>query len=166
MLIAPPPERAHASLYATRHALIVHSNAVYRSTGFDDQGLQTILDEPVSLQVLGVSLRTALDSSRFLKQEEVRNFFDLKNSVPRYERWVTHVMSSLQVTTRRSLFKGLLACSAERMGGRISITPSKREGAEGWGGLGDPTAHVHIDATCTDVELGIACRLALSRCMG
>lgn len=149
----------------------------HSGTSSDHKGKQNFLEPSASDEKLGLSVIDALAHSRFVLPaprfdvwihpdvEFDLDLDDYKKRADRYVLWTKNLMTSYGYKTKRALFKDLQNCGIESKNGLIKITPMRREGAEGWEGLGKGMEGiVEIPATSTPAEIGAALRLAFTRC--
>jgi hypothetical protein len=142
---------------------ILNAQMYYRSSASDRDSYGVILKDPIDDQTLGRHLRAALAASRMLTLEETALYFEPNASKERYERWVQWCMQGTGATKRRALFKGFRSCSCRvRTDGILEIAPYRRQGAEGWVGLGRETV-VSCPISSPDDELGRTLRVAMER---
>lgn len=158
--------------------ICIETYSGYRSSDSRDyRGKQIFLMTDVSDEVLGLAVMEVLANSRWVlgvpREGSVypvgvefdADLYDYKQGIERYVQWVKTLMTRYGYKTKRALFKDLQNCGIESKNGLIKITPMRREGAEGWEGLGKGMEGVvEIPATSTPAEIGAALRLAFNRC--
>lgn len=142
---------------------LIDSSACYRTSTPDEAGYKAVRLEPVADDVLGVTLRNALNQSRLLTLEEAKAMFARENSESRYERWVAWAMVELGATNRKRLFEQMRRCHVVRRLDVIEISPMRKTRGEGWVGLDDPHVIVRCHVTGSDNEVGHALRFAMDR---
>jgi hypothetical protein len=127
----------------------------------DPDAFHRILGPTHTANSLGNALREALDSSRFLDVEDASMFLDGEASSARWNMFVSELMHSSGVGSRRALFKDMMQCNVAEDETKITFSPTQHEKLEVWKGLG-------IDTTCsvaaTDEEIGTALTTALRNC--
>lgn len=134
----------------------------YRSSAVDP-GAEIYLESASSRDVLGQSLLEALSRSRTIRPEEIDEFFDREKIHERYENSVAGLVQRYNYRSRRSLFAGLKSCFVVCEDGVISISPSRRDGSEGWSGI-DREENVVVTEEARPEDIGEATYLALERC--
>ncbi|CNH85137.1 contact-dependent growth inhibition system immunity protein [Yersinia pekkanenii] len=118
-------------------------------------------------QTIGEAVLLALSNSRTLSLEESADFFDLEKGQEQYAAWIAMLMQKYGYKTKRALFKDMKNCSIHCINGVITISPTRHEKLEAWGGRGiKESDDVVISVNSTPAEIGAALRLALSRCKG
>ncbi|MFH5255071.1 contact-dependent growth inhibition system immunity protein [Burkholderia semiarida] len=157
-----------ASAYENRDFVQVETQSGYRGGLPDPLGKRIQLLNPTTDEDLGCAVLDALAASRFLHPNEHREFFDIRGRVvPQYEEWVKSVMAAYGYKTRRALFKDMKSCGIEKLGGVITMRPTHHEKLEAWSGEGiTEDSLVQVRAGSDPAEIGMALRLALSRCTG
>jgi len=115
-------------------------------------------------EILGKSIKEALNNSRRLSLEEHRNL--AINLSENYKAWIQRTMEKYGYKTKRALFKNMKSCSILRQDNLIIIKPSYHEKLEGWSGDGiKEEDYVKLPATSSFSEIGAGLRLAFERCI-
>lgn len=112
-------------------------------------------------EIIGRTLLTALDKSRFVDNTEPE-FFDPNRATRVYENWEKDVMQRYGFKSKRDAYKSMDWCRGEMFDGKIEVEPHRR-GSPGWRSL-PPEKTVVIPATDDAGAVGAAVRLALDRC--
>ncbi|WP_145583362.1 contact-dependent growth inhibition system immunity protein [Yersinia thracica] len=116
---------------------------------------------------IGEAVLIALSNSRTLSLEESAEFFDLETGKEQYAAWIAMLMQKYGYKTKRALFKDMKKCSIHCLNDVITISPSRHEKLEAWGGTGrGGSDKVILPVNSPPGEIGAALRLALSRCKG
>jgi hypothetical protein len=150
--------------------------AIHRSTKFisveplsgvpglmyqEEEPYRIYLDPDATNELIGCTLLTALDKSRFVDNTEPE-FFDPDRATRVYENWEKDVMQRYDFKSKRDAYESLDWCEGQLFDGKIEIEPHRR-GSPGWRSL-PPEKTVVIPATDDAEAVGAAVRLALSRC--
>jgi hypothetical protein len=130
---------------------------VYR----EDEPYRIYLHPDATNELLGRTLLTALNKSRFVDNTEPE-FFDPDRADRVYETWEKDVMQRYGFASKRDAFKSTDWCRATASDGKITIEPHRPEWPK-WRRLA-PEQTVVIPATDDAEAIGAAVRLALSRC--
>jgi len=160
----PPDHKPAATLTASPAFVDVVAHSGYRGYRPDREAFGCTLAADASDEQLGSAVRKALLLSRQIEFAEVKAFFDSKLMQQLHDDWVALMMSSYGYRSRRALHQALRSCRCESDGSKIRLVPWRREGAEGYVGFGTPDVDVVVPFDSSDVELGAAARVALSRC--
>ncbi|HDL6961543.1 TPA: CdiI family contact-dependent growth inhibition immunity protein [Yersinia enterocolitica] len=116
---------------------------------------------------MGEAVLIALSNSRTLSLEEYGDFFNLEKGQEKYAAWIAMLMEKYGYKTKRALFKDMKNCSIHCINDVITISPTRHEKLEAWGGTGrGGSDKVILSANSSPAEIGAALRLALSRCKG
>lgn len=109
-----------------------------------------------------------MSNSRTLSNLEDRiAFFDIEKSKAQYAAWVAMLMEKYGYKTKKSLFIKMKSCGVHCVNSKITISPTRHEKREAWGGSGiKDSDSVILSIDNTPVEIGAGLRLALSRCKG
>jgi CDI immunity protein len=127
----------------------------------EDKPYRVYLDPDATNELVGRTLLTALNKSRFVNNSEPE-FFDPDRATRVWANWEEDVMQRYGLKSRRDVYKSLDWCRGETFDGKIEIEPHRR-GSPGWRSL-PPEKTVIIPATDDAEVVGAAVRLALSRC--
>ncbi|MFC5694170.1 contact-dependent growth inhibition system immunity protein [Pseudomonas sp. GCM10022186] len=169
--------RAWANAKLNKEFICIETYSGYRMSQADHKGVTHLLAPDASDQAVGEALLDALSKSRFVLPEPRKDvwihpeatfdseLYDFDASEQRYKDWISQLMEKYDYKTKRALFKDMKNCSIELKEGSMTIRPSRHEKLEGWGGTGlGGSDYVIIPATSTPEEVGVALRLAFSRC--
>ncbi len=162
-----PEKHYSCSTYNTPNFIYIETTSGRGMVAADPMFPGISLPQDVDVEILGSHVIKELSSSRTLSLEECGVFFDLDKENLNYEKWVQELIGKYGYESRRELFKDMKHCSVMCSKGLITISPSRHEKLEAWGGTGIKDAdHVIIPADSTPTEIGAALRLAFSRCIG
>ncbi|MFC5694173.1 contact-dependent growth inhibition system immunity protein [Pseudomonas sp. GCM10022186] len=169
--------RAWANAKLNKEFICIETYSGYRMSQADHKGVTHLLAPDASDQAVGEALLDALSKSRFVLPEPRKDvwihpeatfdseLYDFDASEQRYKDWISQLMEKYGYKTKRALFKDMKNCDIESFSGKIIIGPSHHEKLEGWSGKGLSEAdNVIIPTTSTPEEVGVALRLAFSRC--
>lgn len=169
--------RAWANAKLNKEFICIETYSGYRMSQADHKGVMHLLAPDASDQVIGEALMDALSKSRFVLPEPRKDvwihpeatfdsdLYDFNLMMQRYKKWVARLMEQYAYKTKRALFKDMKSCNVERKLGTLEMTPSHHEKLEAWSGDGFTEAdNVIIPTTSTPEEVGVALRLAFSRC--
>jgi hypothetical protein len=133
--------------------------------GRDPGGVCDFHDLDVSDEVLGRSLRGALNASRWISMEEYPLFFDHEKLKQVDQAWVGQVMRTFEYRTERAVYRNMLRCMVDCSEHTITMRPLVHVKLEAWSGERiDPSQRIELPDAVDDVALGRALRTALSRC--
>lgn len=169
---------AWASVKMNSDFICVETYSGYRSNQQDPLGVQHLGTPDVSDKKLGEMVVDALAHSRFVlaaPRTDVwihpeatfdMEFYDYNRTAERYAEWVKNLMAHYGYKTKRALFKGMKNCNISSSNGAITISPTRHERLEAWGGTGrGGSDKVILSIDSTPEEIGAGLRLALSRCI-
>lgn len=157
---------AWAQAYQNQDIIRVQSCSGYRGCAYDPRGNETVLGVSADDDALGIAVRNALGSSRFLSIKELPDFFDYRRVEERYADWVKSLMTRQGYNTKTALFRGMKFCSIRLSKGTIEIVPTIHKKLEAWGReKNDGIEEVFIGADSLPKEIGAALRLGFSRCV-
>lgn len=158
--------KAWAQVYANPDFIEVQTYSGYRNFLPDPEGKVYHFPASASDVNLGEAILASLAASRFLPPQANAEFFDIRGRVvPLYEAWVKKTMAQYGYASKRAMFVVMKSCSVERIGGTITVRPSRHEKLEAWSGDGlKEEDQVHVPAESDSATIGRALRLALSRC--
>lgn len=154
-----------ASVHLSNGYISVSASSGYRNCACDPEAYHHVMSDNCSDEKLGESLRNALNKSRFLPIDEVREFFNLDNVEHRYSIFVEHLLDKMEGIPRQKAFKTMKLCNIRLEDGKVKISPTKKARGEAWEGTGFTVKNTQvINFTSTDKELGAATREALACC--
>lgn len=154
-----------ASIYINGDFVNIRTLSGRGLMGVDSSGLNAVLPADVDDSTLGCSIIEALRKSRWLSVYECASFFDRDERKRVYEQWVSDLMESFGYKKRRELFKNMMNCSVIDRSGSVEIRPTNHDKSEAWSGRGiSHEDHVHRSLDSSAEEMGVAVRLAISRC--
>ncbi|AJK18295.1 MULTISPECIES: contact-dependent growth inhibition system immunity protein [Yersinia pseudotuberculosis complex] len=170
---------AWASVKMNTDFICVDTYSGYRSNQLDPLGVQHLSSPDVSDLYLGEMVKDALSHSRFVLpaprtdiwiHPEVTfdlDLYDSRRTVERYDEWVKKLMVHYGYKTKRALFKDMKSCDICCNHDAITISPTRHEKLEVWGGTGlKGSDNVILSVDSSPTEIGAGLRLALSRCKG
>jgi CDI immunity protein len=129
----------------------------------EDRPYRIYLDPDAANELIGRTLLTALEKSRFVDNAEPQ-FFDPDRATRVWENWEKDVMQRYGFKSKRDAYKSMDWCQGHMFDGKITIEPHRRGSpGSGWRSL-PPEKTVVIPATDEAEAVGAAVRLALSRC--
>lgn len=155
------------SVYSTKEFLSVETDSGLGRVRRDPLFPPHLLPPDADDQTMGDAVLIALSNSRTLSLEESADFFDLEKGKEQYAAWIEMLMQKYGYKTKRALFKDMKNCSIHYINGVITISPTRHEKLEAWGGTGrGGSDDVTLSVNSPPAEIGAALRLALSRCKG
>lgn len=168
---------AWANAKLNKDFLCIQTYSGYGSSRADHKGSMHLLPFDASDKAVGEALLDALSKSRFVLPEPRNDvwvhpeatfdsdLYDLNAMEQRYQEWVSLLMERYGYRSKRALFKDMKSCNIKSRLGEFVMTPSHHEKLEAWSGKGiSDSDNVVILATSSPSEVGVALRLALSRC--
>jgi len=157
---------ARARAHQTQDFIWLFTDSGLGLVAYDPQGKDFILGLDAEDAALGVAVREALASSRFLTPKEAMKFLDYRTMGDEYEERVKSLMETHGYKNESAMFKNMKSCSIILSKGTIEIRPTIRKALGGWGRTKtDGIENVLIPANSPAHEIGAALRLALSRCL-
>jgi hypothetical protein len=134
---------------------------------YDPQGKDVILGLDADDNALGVAVREALASSRFLSPKEAMKCLDYRRRGDEYEERVRSLMGMHGYKGKIAMFKNVKSCGITLSKGTIEFRPSIHKTLDRWVGhmKSDGIDDVLIRADRPSHEIGAALRLAFSRCL-
>lgn len=160
-----PKHQKWASAYFNGDFIAVSTRSGYRGTARDPQGCETHLSPDASNETLGRSVLDAVACSRFLKLDEIDDFFNLERTTLAYTKWVASLLERYKYKTRRALFKSMALCHITVTTGTLEIAPMRHEKLEAWSGKrNDGVDNILLPLERPPEEIGKALRIAFSRC--
>lgn len=155
------------SVSSTKDFLSVDTYSGLGMVGRDPLFPPNLLPPDADDQTIGEAVLVALSNSRTLSLEESADFFDLEKGKEQYAAWIAMLMERYGYKTKRALFKDMKRCSIHCINDVITISPTRHEKLEAWGGTGrGGSDKVILPVNSPPSEIGAALRLALSRCKG
>ncbi|MCQ2995020.1 contact-dependent growth inhibition system immunity protein [Pseudomonas syringae] len=158
--------KSWVSIKLNNEFIFIETYSGYLNCLPDPEGKRFFLSPSCTDRELGESILEALAVSRMVDPKENPEFFDFRGRVSlQYSEWIAEVMIKFGYKTKRALFKDMKSCSADAIGGLITIRPTHHEKLEAWSGKGiTEKDYVVILASSYVDEIGSAFRLAFSRC--
>ncbi|MCT8350060.1 CdiI family contact-dependent growth inhibition immunity protein [Photorhabdus temperata] len=157
-----------ASCYSTKEFLLIETKSGLGMVAADPNFQPHLLSIIADNKSIGESVLQALSNSRTLASLEERGtFFDLEKGKEQYAAWVAMLMEKYEYKTKKALFKDMKHCFIHCVNSFITISPSRHEKLEAWGGTGrGGSDKVILSVENSTAEIGAGLRLALSRCIG
>ncbi len=165
---------AWASVLANERFFCLRTCSRYRASIVDPQGAAIYLEPSACDERLGEAVLNCLAQSRFVapyadKRVNPEAGVDAELHDPvrigdRYESWVKEMMAKYGYKSRRALFAGLRNCQVSMADSEIVMTPTYRDGKEGWSGFSDEDGGLKISASAAPADVGAALRRALGDC--
>ena len=156
-----------ASCYWNNEFLSIETMSGLGRFGDDSLFPPHLLPPDADDKSIGEAVLIALSNSRTLSLEEYSDFFNLEKSQEKYVAWIAMLMEKYGYKTKRALFKDMKNCSIHCINDVITISPTRHEKLEAWGGTGrGGSDKVILSVNSSPAEIGAALRLALSRCKG
>ena len=129
----------------------------------DPEADEILLDLEVSDEMLGQTVLDTLKQSRYLSRNDA--WILQQEAQKKYQEWVQNMMKRYGYKGKRALFKNMKSCGVNLKNNLITIKPSKHDRLEGWSGDGfTEEDYVKIAADSPPAEIGVALRLAFTRC--
>ena len=129
----------------------------------DPLGVNQFLDSSVRADVIGKAIRSCMDRSRDLTENEVKKLLERPDVKVRYDEWVTLAKKEFGVKTRSALFKRMVLCHVRLDHGGYTFTPTRHDGGEAY--LSQKAATILVAEKVSDEVLGDALRSAFTRCV-
>lgn len=165
---------AWASVLANERFICLRTWSGYRASIVDPQGAEIYLDSSACDERLGEAVLACLAQSRFVAPYADKRvnpeagvdaeLYDPVRIGERYESWVKEMMAKYGYKSRRALFAGLRNCQVASADGEIVMTPTYRDGKEGWSGFSGEDRGLKIESVAAPVDVGAALRRALGDC--
>lgn len=127
----------------------------------EDEPYRVYLNPDAADEVIGRTLLTALDKSRYVDNSEPA-FFAPDRAVQVWEDWEKDIMQRYGFKSKREIYRNLDWCAGQMFDGKIKIQPHRRS-PPAWRSL-PAEKTVFIPMTDDAETVGAALRLALSRC--
>ncbi|WP_162575055.1 contact-dependent growth inhibition system immunity protein [Variovorax sp. PBL-H6] len=160
-----PARKKWASAYFNGDYYFIVTNSGYRGCARDPNGYEAHLAGSATDEEVGKALLQALSSSRFLKVEEIDEFFSLNRIMSSYESWVASLLDRYKYKTRRALFKNMMLCNITVTDEAMEIGPTQHERLEAWGReRGDGIQEVLLSIHSPAAEIGKALQEAFTLC--
>jgi hypothetical protein len=158
----PPTFRKTATIYRSTKFISIETlsgvpGLMYR----EDKPYRIYFDPDAINELLGRTLLTAFDKSRFVDNAEPE-FFDQDRATRVWTNWEKDVMQRYGFKSEREAHRSMDWCEGQMFDGKITIEPH-RHGSPGWRSL-PREKNVVIPATDDAEAVGAALRLALDRC--
>lgn len=156
------------SVYSTADFLSIETYSGLGLVGTDSLFPPYLLSPDTNDETIGKTILQALSDSRTLSDPEERiAFFDLEKGKVQYAAWVAMLMEKYGYKTKKSLFLKMKNCGIHCVNSKITISPTRHEKLEAWGGTGiKDSDSVILSIDSPPFEIGAGLRLALSRCKG
>ena len=165
---------AWASVLANDRFICLSTCSGYRASIVDPQGAEICLQPSACDERLGGAVLACLAQSRFVVPYADKRvnpeagvdaeLYDPLRISERYESWVKQMKVTYGYKSRRALFTGLRNCHVSSADGEIVMTPTYRDGKEGWSGFSGEDRGLKIDAVAAPADVGAALRRALGDC--
>ena len=153
-----------AAIHATDKFIIVTPMSGYRRQLPEDDLHSIYLEPDAAEATLGQALLDTLERSRFIDPDTDRAFFKMDRVIAADKRFHKEFMKRYRYKTKRDAYENMRYCFVERVEGKISIAPRKRDVKPGlWWDL-PPEKTVIIPETNDPGIVGAAASEALSRC--
>jgi hypothetical protein len=157
---------ARARAHQTQDFIWLFTDSGLGLVAYDPQGKDFILGLDAENAALGVAVREALASSRFLTPKEAMKFLDYRTMGDEYEERVKSLMETHGYKSESAMFKNMKSCYIFQSKGTIEIRPTIHKAFRGRARTkNDGIEDVLIPASSPAHEIGAALRLAFSRCM-
>lgn len=157
-----------AASYMNRELLIIVTESGKGLYFIDLKGENYIFNHDISNEILGISIKKALQKSRIIEGEEFEFYRkeNMKEAKMNWERWADALQKEYGYKNRSALFSRMNYCGLDLKEGCITITPSNHEQLTYWSGLIQKSKHIHLPETTPHEELGEALREGFRRCIG
>lgn len=162
------PARQVEMIFNNEH-IFISTRIHYRvSVVRRDTGVHSVLPINSPDAELADAVRKSLNESRMLDIQTERHLLSFPEVGKMYEEWVAKTVNEWGYSSRKALFKDMMAVDIDQTPEALTLQPLIHEALEGWG-LPDKNTRpnpekVVADLDASDAELGIAIRLAMSRC--
>lgn len=154
-----------SSIKANDFIMAINTLSGKRSFILDNKGKEYLLDASIDNVQIGNALRDCLEASRRVLPVDDMELFDYKQSIERYKGWVNRLQEFVGFKSKAKLFRPMFSLTVIEQNGVIFIDPSRQEKPEAWDSEGiDESNRVQISSDSSLEEIGIAVRLALTRC--
>lgn len=165
MMMSQDFQERYAQIWSNPDFILVETclGGLFRSQ--DPKAPQHFLSPDADEATIGAALVAALSRSRVISLAEVREFADAAAVGARYAAWVNHLMERHHYKSRRALFSQMKSVDvSQARPSSILLQPTLHDQLEGWGREKDDGIE-DVTVFPTGVEdIGIAVRVALSRC--
>ncbi len=128
----------------------------------DHEAEEFLMEPNASDLALGAAILKSLSQSRFLPLAEAQSRRERVAEL--YDAWVAKIMERYSYKSKRAMFKNMKNCGIYLVEGQIRICPMRHDKLEGWEGL-EKSEDVFVPTDAPLEEIGVALRLALSRCL-
>ncbi|GBR18834.1 hypothetical protein AA105894_2160 [Asaia spathodeae NBRC 105894] len=170
--------RYWANIKMNEKFINLKTHSGYRIFQYDYSGENIYLSPEVNNIDFGLEILSALGASRFVlpaPRNDVVVHPDVEYDAPlhnyilteeRYRKWVTETMEKFGYKTKRAMFKNMKNCDVVKSSENMKIKPWFHNKLEAWSldGISEED-NVVIPADSSAEEIGVAARLALSRCI-
>jgi hypothetical protein len=152
-----------AALEASSKFIFIASFTRSRIRSIDPNGVQIFLSPEAPDKDLGRAAKRCLSMSREVSADEIKRI--IENSSAMELEWGRSTAKRFGYRSWRALYKELSTCDIKELESSIRIEPSNHSSLREWNDKGlSKYDWVVIDNHASDAALGVACRLALSRC--
>lgn len=160
-------QRKMACVYANADFICVETRSGWGRSIGDPSGLEIYLKPDEIDAELGQAILDALSKSRAVLAKDDPDLYDWRKIETRYQAWIEDVKQRYGYKTKRALFKDMMCCDIESnpKRDRLKIVPMIHNRLEGWGReKDDGIEDIVISSNSSAEEIGVALRLAFSRC--
>jgi len=142
----------HASLSLNSRFVFISTRIFYRSEAVrHDVGIHSVLPIDCLDDDLSTAVRASLNASRMIDINSEGYLLSFPETGRKYEEWVAKTVDERGYSSRKVLFKDMMAVDIDQTPEALTLQPLIHEA-------------VVADLDASDAELGIAIRLAMSRC--
>jgi len=159
-----PEKYAWASAYQNRDIIWISTDSGHGLCAYDPQGKETVLGLDADDNALGVAVKAALGSSRFLSLDEAREFLDYRRAEQVYNERIKSLMERYGYNNKAALFGRMKRCDVTLVNGMIEIGPTTHEELDSWvRNKSDGLEDVLVSADAPVERIGAALRLGFGR---
>lgn len=158
----------NAEAWFNGKVLTVTTRSGFSSWGHPDAH-EVDLPPAASDHELGLAVNEGLSHSRELTLRDLNaeiGALDRDQRKAQYDQWLARFMARHGYKTKRALFFTMLHVTINRRAGRLELSPSNHDRLDGWSGDGlARNSAVALPADSPAADIGVALRLAFSRCL-
>lgn len=158
-----PPDAQFARVQQNERMIGVESLSGYSMLLPEDERVD-FFSPDVSDEVLGSSLIAALNKSRFVDPRKELDFFDIDRYRDLVNSREKQIISRSKFRSYRRAYENMRYVDLWRYSGKIFAIPHGKKGGQFWVSLPDDQTVV-IPAASSAQQIGVAAKLALSRCI-
>lgn len=153
------------SICSNLEYISVSTSTGYRRSAYDPNGVHVVLESAVTDEILGQTIKEALEASQPLKEEEISEFFSRNNTESNYATFVGRILSGMGGVSRAKAFKNMKLVHVVIRDNKLTLLPTKKEKGEAWSGNGlGGESSIILCPGVSSSELGAAAKSAIKVC--